>query len=83
MEALKDFGTRLEAVIITPLVYASAVKKFFDSNVCVIAQGRKMFESALELFDITTDFEFNTVKRAKILPQLTSRFLFVDTKGIW
>jgi len=70
------FGTRPEAIKMAPLV-----KEFqnnpeqFETIVCVTAQHREMLDQALQLFEITPDYDLNIMKTAQDLYDVTSRVL--------
>lgn len=70
------FGTRPEAIKMTPLV-----KEFckyqdeFDTKVCVTGQHREMLDQVLSLFDIQPDYDLNIMKSGQDLSDITSRVL--------
>jgi len=70
------FGTRPEAIKMAPLV-----KEFkkdtlnFETKVCVTAQHREMLDQVLDLFQITPDYDLNTMKPGQNLYDTTSNIL--------
>lgn len=69
------FGTRPEAIKMSPLVKALQVKPQFDVKVCVTAQHREMLDQVLDIFDIKPDFDLNLMKPGQTLNSLTSDIL--------
>ena len=70
------FGTRPEAIKMSPLVLA--MRKFpetFEIKVCVTAQHREMLDQVLEIFGITPDIDLNLMKRGQDLSTLTTEIL--------
>lgn len=70
------FGTRPEAIKMAPLV-----KKFqkypdlFETKVCVTAQHRQMLDQVLDIFEISPDYDLNTMKQGQDLYDITSSVL--------
>lgn len=70
------FGTRPEAIKMTPLV-----KKFqkyssdFKTVVCVTGQHREMLDQVLKIFDIKPDYDLNIMKQGQDLYDITARVL--------
>lgn len=70
------FGTRPEAIKMTPLV-----KEFqkhpdtFQTIVCVTGQHREMLDQVLNIFDIRPDFDLNIMKQGQDLYDVTARVL--------
>ena len=75
MKILSVFGTRPEAIKMAPVVKALAAIDGFESRVCVTAQHREMLDQALELFDISPNFDLDLMKQGQSLPDLTHRVL--------
>lgn len=70
------FGTRPEAIKMTPLVKAFQAKNDeFETIVCVTGQHREMLDQVLHLFDIKPDFDLNIMKQGQDLYDITSRVL--------
>ncbi|MDO9634454.1 MAG: UDP-N-acetylglucosamine 2-epimerase (non-hydrolyzing) [Paludibacter sp.] len=70
------FGTRPEAIKMAPLI-----KEFqkhtesFETIVCVSGQHREMLDQVLNLFEITTDYDLNIMKKGQDLYDVTSSVL--------
>jgi UDP-N-acetylglucosamine 2-epimerase (non-hydrolysing) len=63
MKLLFFFGTRPEAIKLSPLV--KELRKYgelFNVKVCVSAQHREMLDQVLEFFDIKPDFDLDIMK---------------------
>jgi len=72
---LTVFGTRPEAIKMSPLVHALAADERFDAKVCLTAQHREMLDQVLELFDIEPDFDLNIMKSGQTLNEVTTSIL--------
>jgi UDP-N-acetylglucosamine 2-epimerase len=57
VKILAVFGTRPEAIKMAPVL--RAIGKKMDVKVCVTAQHRHMLDQALELFEITPDYDLD------------------------
>ncbi|ELQ6126845.1 UDP-N-acetylglucosamine 2-epimerase (non-hydrolyzing) [Cronobacter dublinensis] len=75
MRVLTVFGTRPEAIKMTPLVHALAQDPAFDTRVCVTAQHREMLDQVLHLFSIVPDYDLNIMKPGQGLTEITCRIL--------
>lgn len=76
---LSVFGTRPEAIKLAPVV--NELKKYphqFESKVCVTAQHRQMLDQALELFEITPEYDLDIMKTKQSLTDVTCNVI----KGI-
>lgn len=69
------FGTRPEAIKMSPLVTAMKQHPELETIVAVTAQHRQMLDQVLELFEIIPDEDLNTMQPGQTLPELTSRIL--------
>lgn len=69
------FGTRPEAIKMSPLVKACQAEQSFDTKVCVTAQHREMLDQVLDIFDITPDYDLDIMKEGQDLYDITSRVL--------
>ena len=69
------FGTRPEAIKMSPLVHALAGDKRFDSKLCVTAQHREMLDQVLDMFEIKPDFDLDIMSPGQTLSDVTSRIL--------
>ncbi len=66
------FGTRPEAIKLTPVIHAlkKAEQEFFV-KVCVTAQHREMLDQMLKIFDITPDHDLNIMRENQSLFDVT------------
>ncbi|PTF94482.1 UDP-N-acetylglucosamine 2-epimerase (non-hydrolyzing) [Staphylococcus chromogenes] len=69
------FGTRPEAIKMTPLVLQLKKEEQLEPVVVVTAQHREMLDSVLETFNIQPDYDLNVMKPGQTLSQVTSRVL--------
>ena len=70
------FGTRPEAIKISPLV--KEFQKYpekFETIVCVTGQHREMLDQVLRIFDIQPDYDLNIMKQGQDLYDVTARVL--------
>ena len=74
MKVFIVFGTRPEAIKMAPVVHT--LRNKFDVKVCVTAQHRKLMDQALDIFDITPDFDLDIMKPEQDLFDVTSNVLF-------
>jgi UDP-N-acetylglucosamine 2-epimerase (non-hydrolysing) len=72
---LTIFGTRPEAIKMSPLVKEIDKSKDLESIVCVTAQHREMLDQVLNVFDIKPDYDLNLMKHGQTLAQVTTRAL--------
>jgi UDP-N-acetylglucosamine 2-epimerase (non-hydrolysing) len=68
---LTVFGTRPEAIKMTPLVRALTKDERFEAKVCVTAQHREMLDQVLESFKITPDYDLNLMVSGQSLTDIT------------
>ena len=73
VKILAVFGTRPEAIKMAPVL--RAIGKKMDVKVCVTAQHRHMLDQALELFEITPDYDLDIMKSGQDLFDITSKVL--------
>jgi len=69
------FGTRPEAIKMSPLVKACQSEASFETKVCVTAQHREMLDQVLDIFDITPEYDLNLMKAGQDLYDVTSGVL--------
>ncbi len=70
------FGTRPEAIKMTPLVKEfEKNSNYFEMKVCVTAQHREMLDQVLELFNIKPHYDLNIMKDGQDLYDITSKVL--------
>lgn len=76
MKILSIFGTRPEAIKMSPVVRAlQRASDRIASRVCVTAQHRHMLDQALALFDIAPDHDLNLMRPDQSLAELTANAL--------
>lgn len=75
IRVLSIFGTRPEAVKMSPVVQALEAEPRIDSRVCVTAQHREMLDQVLHLFKITPDVDLNLMRPNQSLSSLTAEIL--------
>lgn len=66
------FGTRPEAIKMSPLVKEFQKQDKFETKVCVTAQHRQMLDQVLDFFEITPDYDLDIMKPNQNLHTLTS-----------
>ena len=70
------FGTRPEAIKMTPLVKEfEKYPETFKTIVCVTGQHREMLDQVLDLFEIRPDYDLNIMKQGQDLYDVTARVL--------
>ena len=70
------FGTRPEAIKMTPVVKAFLKNNdTFETKVCVTAQHRSMLDQVLSFFDVTPDYDLDLMKPNQNLYSLTASIL--------
>jgi UDP-N-acetylglucosamine 2-epimerase (non-hydrolysing) len=67
------FGTRPEVIKMAPVVHKLRSK--FEVKVCVTAQHRKLMDQALNIFEITPDFDLDIMKLDQDLFDVTTNVL--------
>lgn len=72
---LTIFGTRPEAIKMSPLVKALEGDARFNSTLCVTAQHREMLDQVLKIFEIRPDHDLNIMSPGQSLSDITSRIL--------
>lgn len=79
MKLLLCFGTRPEAIKMSPLVNKLKELSNFEVRVCVTAQHRQMLDQVLDFFEITPDYDLDIMRDNQSLNQLCGRlFTKVD-----
>ena len=70
------FGTRPEAIKMTPLVKEfEKYQNDFDLKVCVTAQHREMLDQVLDIFEIEPDYDLDIMSPGQDLYDVTSNVL--------
>ena len=72
MKVLSIFGTRPEAIKMSPVVHELATRPEIVSKVCVTAQHREMLDQVLGLFKIKPDVDLNLMRPNQSLAELTA-----------
>ncbi|OGO27334.1 MAG: UDP-N-acetylglucosamine 2-epimerase [Chloroflexi bacterium RBG_16_54_11] len=72
LRVLSIFGTRPEAVKMSPIVQSLAQAPGGDSLGCVTAQHRQMLDQVLELFNIIPEVDLNLMQPDQSLANLTA-----------
>lgn len=75
IKLLTVFGTRPEAIKMSPLVAMLCADSAFETKVCVTAQHRQLLDQVLEMFDIQPDFDLNIMKSGQDLNDITAEIL--------
>jgi len=75
LKILSIFGTRPEAIKMSPVVKAIENDDDLDSVVCVTAQQREMLDQVLSLFEIIPNYDLNLMTDNQGLNELTSRVI--------
>lgn len=65
------FGTRPEAIKLSPLIHEFKKNEKFKTLVAVTAQHREMLDQVLNFFNITPDYDLNLMKENQSLEGLT------------
>ncbi|MBD5164981.1 MAG: UDP-N-acetylglucosamine 2-epimerase (non-hydrolyzing) [Helicobacter sp.] len=69
------FGTRPEAIKMSPLVHCFKKQSSFEVKVCVSAQHREMLDSVLDIFEIKPDYDLDIMKPHQNLFDITINIL--------
>jgi len=69
------FGTRPEAIKMSPVISALQREKGIDLKVCVSAQHRHMLDQVLDIFGIKSDYDLNIMEEGQSLYHITSTCL--------
>ena len=72
---LTIFGTRPEAIKMSPLVHKLSMDKRLDAKVCVTAQHREMLDQVLGLFEIQPDYDLDIMRSNQSLNDVTVSIL--------
>ena len=71
-KVLSVFGTRPEAIKMSPVVKALSKLSNVDARVAVTGQHREMLDQVLELFQISPDYDLNIMKPGQGLTEITA-----------
>lgn len=69
------FGTRPEAIKMSPLVIELEKDKDFETIVCVTGQHKEMLQQVLDTFGIKPKYNLNIMKPKQTLSEITSNIL--------
>jgi UDP-N-acetylglucosamine 2-epimerase len=69
------FGTRPEAIKLSPIIREAKKRPWAEPLVCVTAQHREMLDQMLDVFDIKPDIDLGVMTRRQGLHSLTARIL--------
>lgn len=69
------FGTRPEAIKLSPLILKLLLEKNFSTKVCVTGQHREMLDQVLNSFKITPDYDLSIMEQNQTLSHITERVL--------
>ncbi len=72
MKILFIFGTRPEAIKLTPVIKKLRQNNCFNIKICVTAQHREMLDQVLNFFDIKPDYDLNIMKPNQSLFDITA-----------
>lgn len=72
IKVMSVFGTRPEATKMAPIIKELEKRECIESIVAVTAQHRQMLDQALDLFDITPDYDLNIMKKGQTLSGITT-----------
>lgn len=75
IKVLSVFGTRPEAIKMSPLVLTLNDDERFLSRVCVTGQHREMLDQVLRFFEIEPDYDLNVMRSQQGLLALTASVL--------
>ncbi len=75
IRVLSVFGTRPEAIKMSPLALELARREHIDPQVCVTAQHREMLDGVLSVFGIAPDYDLDIMRPGQTLADITSRVL--------
>lgn len=74
-KVLLVFGTRPEAIKMSPIANILALTETIDCKICVTGQHKEMLEQVLELFEITPDYDLSIMKANQDIFSITSGIL--------
>lgn len=69
------FGTRPEAIKMSPLIKELQRRKTLNPVVCVTGQHREMLDQVLKLFDIKPDYDLKVMAKNQTLFDITTKIL--------
>ena len=75
IRVLSVFGTRPEAIKMSPLALELARREHIDPQVCVTAQHREMLDGVLSVFGVAPDYDLDIMRPGQTLADTASRVL--------
>jgi len=69
------FGTRPEAIKMSPLCHKLREQKDIETIICITAQHREMLDQVLSVFELTPDIDLNVMEKGQDLFDVTSNIL--------
>lgn len=69
------FGTRPEAIKLSPLIHELKKRSQLRILVCVTGQHKEILDDVLELFKITPDYNLSVMKKQQTLGEITAQIL--------
>ncbi|MGL4850141.1 MAG: non-hydrolyzing UDP-N-acetylglucosamine 2-epimerase [Clostridium sp.] len=75
LKIMSVFGTRPEAIKMSPLVKKLEDNEMIESVVCITAQHREMLDNVLEMFDIKADYDLNIMKHGQTIVDVSNKVL--------
>ncbi len=75
VRVLSVFGTRPEAIKMSPLVQELGRREGIESLCCVTAQHREMLDSVLKIFHLKPKYDLNIMEPGQSLSTITSKCL--------
>jgi len=71
MKVMTVFGTRPEAIKMSPIIKEMEKREGIESVICITAQHRQMLDQVLNLFEIEPDYDLNIFKPGQSLTDIT------------
>lgn len=75
MKVLAVFGTRPEAIKISPVIKVLSQSNRFETKLCVTAQHRKMLDQVLSLFNLSPHYDLNIMAINQSLVSITQAIM--------
>ena len=75
IKVMTIFGTRPEAIKMSPLVKELKSRKEIECKVCVTAQHREMLDQVLNAFNIVPDYDLGIMRDGQTLSDITRKAL--------
>ncbi len=75
IKVLTVFGTRPEAIKMSPVIKKLNENEQIEHKSCVTGQHREMLDQVMNIFDITPDYDLNIFKGGQTLADITTKSL--------